>query len=310
MDSFKLACGDKVNIAVDYGCNLFSWIVGGKDVLFTPEKFVETIDEFYHGGNPILFPSVGRTWDCSGPEPVQDIYQMFGLKTKHSMPIHGILTLTEWSQIECTETPESVRVAYKLTIPEIVKELSYPYDLAMTQTYEIGPNTISMTTNITNNADKPAPFAFGYHPYFALPDTNRQGVILSLPSSSLVSLDPILLVPTGDTEPTPAEFELEPGFDYDCVYCDLTGTRATLNIGQLGRRIHIYFEDDIENLVIYAGSGTPAVCVEPWTKGLAAYSKLSKEGWEESGVINVIQPGEERVLRVKYTVEDSLIVTR
>ncbi len=305
MDSYKLACGDKVNIAVDFGCNLFSWVVDGKEVLFSPERFGETIDQFYHGGNPILFPSVGRTWDCSGQEPIQDIYQVFGLKTKHSMPIHGILTLTEWNKIVCDETPEAVRVVYKLTVPEIVRELSFPFDLAMTQTYEIAPGTINMTTNISNQGDKPAPFAFGYHPYFALPDASRHDVALSLPSSTRLSLEPKLLVPTGETEQTQSEFQLEPGLDYDCVYSNLTGTRATLSIGQLKRQVHIDFEEDIENLVIYAGSGTSAVCVEPWTKGFAGYSKLSKEGWEESGAIDVVKPGEERVLRVKYSVEDS-----
>jgi galactose mutarotase-like enzyme len=221
------------------------------------------------------------------------------------MPIHGILTLTEWNQIECDETPESVRVVYKLMVPEIVRELSFPFDLAMTQTYEIEPGAINMTTNITNQGDKPAPFAFGYHPYFALPDAKRQDVTLSLPSSTRLSLEPKLLVPTGETEQTPSEFQLEPGLDYDCVYSNLTGTRATLSVGQLRRQVHIDFEKDIENLVIYAGSKTSAVCVEPWTKGFAAYSKLSKEDWEEFDVISVIKPSEERVLRVKYSVEDS-----
>lgn len=304
MDNYRIISGDEICVAPSFGCNLFSWISGGREVFYKPAEFTGKMKQFYAGGNPILFPAVGRTWDCSQGEPVLGIYEVYGEKSKLSMPLHGILTLTEWSRVECIESPESVLVSYALMVPDIVKELSFPFDLELTQTFALTPNTLEMNARIRNTGSKTAPYAYGLHPYFVLPNIERESVSLELPSSTQLVLDKRLLVPTGETKPTPSKFNLEKGMEYDCVYGSLTGKCATLNDAGDGRRVVVEFDENIENIVVYADSKTPAVCIEPWTRGLDTYSELAKKDWEKSGAINTLQPGEECNIKIQYHVEN------
>lgn len=304
MDIYKLSNGDSIKIAPDYGCNLFSWTCNGREVFYTPEDFPGSLDMLNRGGNPILFPAVGRTWDCSMDDPMEDIYQLHGHESKLNMPIHGILSLTEWERLESVVTPEKLALSYKLMIPEIVKEMSYPFDVDLVTRFELTPGVLKLTAQITNTDTKPVPCAFGYHPYFAISDCKREEVRLSLPVTGKLVLDPELLVPSGLIEQAEPEFSLETGVFYDSVYTGINGPAAKIFFGCTGRSLAIDFSEDIENLVLYAGANTPAVCVEPWTKGLGGFSKLMLEDWQEGRDILVLSPGEQKNIEVTITVSD------
>ena len=76
IDRFTVG-GAEFAIARELGCNLFSWVVDGREVFHRPAGFPER-GLPYEGGNPLLFPAVGRTWDRSVEPPAADAYRLAG----------------------------------------------------------------------------------------------------------------------------------------------------------------------------------------------------------------------------------------
>lgn len=129
VDTYQIDNKNSFSIAQSWGCNIFSWIVDGKEIMFCPEGYPEAAFKITGGGNPILLPSVGRTWDQSSGEPVLGNYRIYGIDRTFFMPNHGILFFCKWNKIEENQTQDSASVAYELIIPDEVKEKNYPFDL-------------------------------------------------------------------------------------------------------------------------------------------------------------------------------------
>ena len=301
-ESYRLAGADSCAIAVSLGCNLYSWKVAGRDVLYQPAGFMEKEDTFFGGGNPILFPAVGRTWDRSGGKPVPDAYTIAGDKTRYSMPIHGILPLCRWQKLSEHHNGDLLRVQYELSIAAEVRQRHYPFDVAYRQTFAIEGQRLTLTASFQNRGQRSAPLAFGYHPYFALANAAREGVEIRLPCRRRLVLDAELLVPTGDTEPFDGTLRIQPDQYYDAGFNDVVGDEALLLDQVAGRQVRITFGDDIDMFVIYSPPGQPFVCMEPWTAGLAGYEQLRHSAWEREGAIPVLPPGATKTVEVAYSV--------
>jgi galactose mutarotase-like enzyme len=303
IDRYSLNDGSSFSIAPDFGCNLFSWHVGGREVFYRPKGVPGERGKFYKGGNPVLFPSVGRTWDRSGDKPRPESYRIYGLEEEYRMPIHGILPDAVWKKTAEQVKESTIRVEYGCCIPREIRGRHYPFDIDFRLAYTIVPGNLSATAFFRNAGATPAPLAFGYHSYFALSDNSRQGVKIDLPCSQRLQLDPESLVPTGAVVPVDSTLMLEDGVQYDAVFSGMCGHRASLTDTGAARVIHIDFDDWIEALVVFSTAGASFVCIEPWTRGLGAYETLCRPGWEGAGTLNILQPGETRTIRVSYSVE-------
>lgn len=306
IETFRLGKEASCSVAVDFGINLFSWIVKGRQVLFHPQDFPGIREQFHHGGNPLLFPAVGRTWDRSRTPPQAGVYRLHPEGAELRMPIHGILPDCSWAMISVHEREEYVRVEYKLEVPKAVRETSYPFELEYRQVYILTSTALKLEADFRNLGTRPAPFAFGYHPYFALSGADRGGIGIRLPCTKRVTLDPALLAPVGaPPEDAIGAFALEPGKDYDAVFTGITGRRAELMDRGAGRTVSIDVDGHIEDFVVYAPSGKPWVCIEPWTRGLGGFESLRDPGWWEPGrALPVLQPGESRRIEVYYAVHE------
>jgi len=306
IETFRLGKEASCSVAMDLGINLFSWTVKGREVLFRPEGFPGIRDQFYHGGNPILFPSVGRTWDRGKVPPRPGVYRLHPEGTEYRMPIHGILPECSWAKISQHERDEYIRAEFKLEIPKTVQRDSYPFELEYRQVFILTATALKLEADFRNLGSRPAPFAFGYHPYFALSNADRKGIEVRLPCTKRVALDPELLVPTGaPAEDAAGTFELEPGREYDAGFTGISGRKAELVDRQAGRTVSIDVDSHIENFVVYAPPGNPWVCIEPWTRGLGAFETLKDPGWWEAGrPLPILKPGESRKIEVYYAVHE------
>lgn len=306
IDKYTLNEECSFSIAPGWGCNLVSWIADGTELMYCPADLPETATKITGGGNPILFPAVGRTWDHSFGEPVPGNYKIFGSDKNYYMPSHGIVFLCNWQKIEESRVDDKITVSYEMIVPDSVRHDNFPFDLALTQRYTLTPNTIELEAVITNNGSVPAPAAFGYHPYFKVSNPEREGVEVLLQVSKHLLLTEKTVLLTGETQDTDGILKMKAGVYYDNVYGNPTGRRMSLIDQKAGHAIHIDYDDTFELFLVYSPNDSDFVCIEPWTRGLGAYEHLREMGWENGKYIPVLKPGEVRKHKAIFSRQEQL----
>ena len=302
IDRFTVG-GAEFAIARELGCNLFSWVVDGREVFHRPAGFPER-GLPYAGGNPLLFPAVGRTWDRSAEPPAADGYRLAGHESPLSMPIHGFLDRCRIGPPQVDRSAEYVTLIYAVEVTEALARESYPWPVALRLELSLTARRVEIELRVRNLGGEPAPYAFGAHPYLAISDPGRGGVSLALPASQAVELDPELLVPSGATRPLAEAFRLDPEMSYDNVFTDLSGAEAVLTDRGADRRIAVGYDGSITQLVIYAPRAAPFVCVEPWTAGLDGFSRLADPPWHDAPPLPLVAAGAEARITVRISVSE------
>lgn len=303
IDKYEVADGSRCSIARDWGCNLISWVVRDEEIMYCPPELPRSATKITGGGNPILFPSVGRTWDLSGDKPKLGPYRIYGSEQIYHMPNHGVVFNSKFELTGVLKTPYLVTATYALKIPQEVRNQSYPFDVRLVQSFTLKPGRIDLWARITNCDSRPAPVAFGYHPYFRLSSPTREGVEIRLPATKELVLTGDTILPTGETRDFDGVLKLNSGKDYDNAYGGIIGRRASLIDRRAERILHIDFDQNTELLVIYAPDNAEFICIEPWTRGLGAFMHLNEPDWEKTEKIRVLQPGEVMSFSVALTVE-------
>lgn len=302
IDRFTIG-GAEFAIARDLGCNLFSWVLDGRDVFHRPGGFPER-GLPYAGGNPLLFPAVGRTWDRSVEPPAADAYRLAGHEALLAMPIHGFLDRCRIGPPQVDRSAEYVTLIYAVEVTKALARESYPWPVALRLELSLTARRVELELCVRNLSDTPAPYAFGAHPYLAISDPGRDGVSLALPASRTVELDPELLVPSGSTHALAEAFRLDAEASYDNVFTDLSGAEAVLTDRGAGRRIAVGYDGSITQLVIYAPRTAPFVCVEPWTAGLDGYSRLADPSWRDAPPLLLLPAAAEARIIVSISVSE------
>ncbi len=270
--------------------------------MYCPEDLPQTAQKITGGGNPILFPSVGRTWDHSSGEPVAGVYRVFGHEKPYFMPSHGVLFMSEFRKIDEQTTSDSITTAYETRISEKIREASYPFDLSLTQRFTLKANSVELESTIINHGGVPAPCAFGYHPYFAISNPKREGITVRMPVAKRLLLTPDTILLTGESEPTDGIFDLQADLNYDQPFGEPTGTRMSIIDRNAGHTINVDFDKKCELFLLYSPAGSDFVCIEPWTRGLGAFEQLKEPDWESGKLIPVLQPGEVMDFKATFSV--------
>ena len=160
-------------LAPEHGGRLVRWVYQGQDILFWPDDADWTRVAKIRGGNPLLFPFIGRhfvdgeagTWrDRDG--------------TVHTLPQHGFARDLPFVVTEVSDSAASLT----LTSSDATRP-SYPYEFAFTATYRLVANGLEVTLATRNTGDHPLPYYAGHHFYFALPHALRAESRLSIPTS-------------------------------------------------------------------------------------------------------------------------------
>lgn len=303
--TYRLPAGTSLGVAPEMGCNIASWVVAGKDVFYRHPDFGSDPEKFFHGGNPVLFPCVGRTWDRSGPIPRFGIYRVHGADGEYSMPLHGLMRRARCVKVSEDVTSDLVSVGYDVTFPEDARREAYPFELTLRLAYLCQGASLRITATVTNNGDTIAPFALGYHPWFAVADQRRRGTEVRMPATVELTTIPELAIPDGGQKPFAGMLRFPAEGSVGGVYAGLRSGRATL-VDRLSRRmIHIDVDRSISNFVIAAPNGLSAVCVEPWSSGLGGWESLKQPDWREKTSLVLLNPGQTKHFVVTYTVEMS-----
>lgn len=230
------------------------------------------------------------------PNRVEDGSYTFNGKT-YTMPIdeperntslHGFGFRYFWTLESLTES--AITMSWRApAIP------SYPFDITVHVHYELDDSGLSQSVTVENNDEKPAPWAFGIHPWLSNGVSGHTGddieadnaaCHLELHANKHVTVTPDRLLPTGveDVEGTKYDLRNNPDFKdkgYDDAWTDVEhigdGSTTALFTRPDGIQVRLSGDNTINSWQVCTGTGFPAeirpagVAVEPMTAHANAF---------------------------------------
>ena len=169
------------------GARLMNWNVtlgdgSVRDVIYWPE--LKSLDDFPHirGGNPILFPFCGRTFDHG------DINCWRAADgERRPMPQHGLARQGEFKLIRSDARGFSAQFE-----PDAAARAAYPFDYEFTVTYRFESLGLACEFTLMNLGTSPLPWCAGHHFYFTLPwsdHTARGDYLIRIPATQRLRQD-------------------------------------------------------------------------------------------------------------------------
>ncbi|MCI1984243.1 MAG: aldose 1-epimerase family protein [Bifidobacteriaceae bacterium] len=251
------------------------------------------------------------------PNRVEDGTYTFNGATYH-MPIdepdrmtslHGFGYRYFWTLENLTES--SVTLSWRApAIP------SYPFDITVYAHYELSDAGLSQSVTVENNDDKPAPWAFGIHPWLANGVEGHTGdeieednaaCHLELHAAKHVTVSPDRLLPTGLEDAAGTKYDLasNPSFEgkgYDDAWTDVEhvgdgSTTATFTRPD-GIQVLLSGDATVNSWQVCTGTGFGAdfrpagVAVEPMT----AHANAFRTGEN----LETVEPGESYSTTITY----------
>ena len=143
--------GCALTLTTEKGGMATSFTKNGDEYLWLRDGNFESTDR-PRCGIPILFPNCGR--------PDGGVHLFDG--AAYPMEIHGFADLVPWKVASATD--EAVEL--ELT-PNGLTKFLYPFDFQLTMRYTLAGNRAELALTVKNTGEKPLPFSFGFHPYFA-----------------------------------------------------------------------------------------------------------------------------------------------
>ncbi len=181
------------------------------------------------------------------------------------LPIHGLVAGIDAWQIETFAADrDAASLVARLDFasqPELMQFFPFAHELRIEVV--LRGRELEVRTALRATGGQAVPVAFGYHPYFQLPDVPRAEWELTLPVRTRALLDPRCL-PTGATEPARIEGGPLGSRVYDDLYPELEPSPVFALSGG-GRRLEVAFGDAYPVAVVYAPADDDVVCFEPMT---------------------------------------------
>lgn len=162
---FKWQVGASSFLALpEKGARLMNWNVtlgdgNVRDIIYWPE--VDSLENIakVRGGNPILFPFNGRSFDHG------ELHHWRAKDgVRRPMPMHG---LARQGQFRLTRLDEGGFSAQ--FVPDEAAKAAYPYDYEFVVSYRFDPLALFVELQLTNLGSTPIPWSAGHHFYFTLP---------------------------------------------------------------------------------------------------------------------------------------------
>ena len=250
----------------ELGARLMNWnITLGdgtvRDVLYWPE--IATLDDFakVRGGNPILFPFTGRSFDRGDIHFWRD-----DAGVRRPMPLHGLARQGQFQVVRADDRGFIARF-----VPGDEARACYPFEYDFTVTYRFEPLGFACEFSFENLGREPLPWCAGHHFYFTGPwseGSKRADYMIRIPAERRLRQDA-----AGKLVPGPVLREEEslgqPGL-IDTFHASLRGSQAAF--GEKGRPGDVIVQLGTERVppqdsifVTWTlADDSPFYCVEPW----------------------------------------------
>ncbi len=188
--TFRFQDQDLVRIGDDHnalllapwaGGRLVRWIHRGADILYWPEDADWSRPAKVRGGNPLLFPFIGRHFVDGEAGKWRD-----GGGVVRTMPQHGFARDLPFEVAAC-DPDRSITMA--LTDSEATRE-AYPFPFRFEVGYQLLDDGLEASFAVRNLGSAPLPFYAGHHFYFSVPHGLRRLCRLTLPPAQRVRQRP------------------------------------------------------------------------------------------------------------------------
>jgi galactose mutarotase-like enzyme len=248
------------------GARLMNWNVtlgdgSVRDVLYWPENADFGDIAKVRGGNPILFPFNGRTFDRG------DIFHWRAADgVRRPMPMHGLARQGEFKITRLN--PRGFAGEF---VPGDEARACYPYDYEFTVTYRFEPLALTCEMALTNHGAEPLPWSAGHHFYFTVPwseGARRSDYHIRIPATKRFKQDATGALVTGPA--LNSEESLAHPAIVDVLHGGLRGNEVVF--GEMGRPGDVTVRLGTDR-VPPAGAvfvtwtlseDSPFYCVEPW----------------------------------------------
>jgi aldose 1-epimerase len=248
-------------------------------------------------GIPLLHPWANRvaTRRFSVAGRTVDLWAHPSLYTlgPKGLPIHGLLAAAGgWTVERHEETPQGPRLVAAFDFAADEDRMTvFPFPHRLRIEAGIADRALTVTTTVSAAGDAPVPIAFGYHPYFRLPDVERSAWQVEIPVRERVVLDSEEL-PTGELRETEVLAGPLGSMTFDDEF---VAPAAPFVLQGGGRRIEVSFRQGYPFAQVYAPADDDVIAFEPMTAPTNAL--VSGEA------LTLLDPGEE------YQASFSVLVT-
>lgn len=227
--------GASAIILPEKGATVISYNVDNQEYFYADQENLCS-SERPRCGIPFLFPVFGRTSKGS-PYP---------------MEIHGFGHTSAWNVIS-HDTSE-----LKLELCANAETLKvYPFQFRVELTFSIDEGKLFILQKYENRGSETMPYAFGFHPYFAVEDVEKTVI------SFHAHLEMDML--TGKAAPchkTSATLTFSQNARETGAFFMQASECAVIDTGS-GRKIRMIFDRNFTRLILWAVNGKGFVCVEP-----------------------------------------------
>ncbi len=198
------------------------------------------------------------------------------------LPIHGLLLGRSRFVIVGEEATDdhaglTVRLDFSLDAT-LLAAFPFPHELGLAIT--LSDEALTIATTLSPTGRTAVPVAFGFHPYFTLPDLPRAQWWVEMPVRERLALDARML-PTGAREPV----AIAPGPLGDRTYDDAFVAPECFVLAGAGRRVEVELVRGYPFAQVFTPPGAPFICFEPMT---APANALVSGGTD----LRVVEPGE------------------
>jgi len=290
----------EVSIAPSIGNIAYEMKVNGQTILAPPPApLAEWKAKPAQAGIPLLAPWANRldadAYWANGKKYLLNPDAVNLRRDANGLPIHGLLLFaSDWRVVALTADQNSAQATSRLEFwkhPEWMAE--FPFAQALEMTYRLSDGVLEVRLAIENLSNQSMPLSVGFHCWYQIPNSGRDGWKVHLPVREHYTLSD-KMIPTGATtsvqleDPTPLA-----GRQLDDVFGGVKSGEEFWVEGD-GRRISVRFGDKYPVAVVYAPQARNIVCFEPMT-GITNAFNLSHAGlyqglqsipaggkWEES----------------------------
>ena len=266
MKEYKIqdANGNVATILPEKGATVISFQSNKTEMFYIDKENIES-SERPRCGIPFLFPVFGRT-------PEDSIYPM---------EIHGFGHTSVWTVLE--EKEDELRL--ELRANEETRKV-YPFEFLVELKFRVHDGKLSIYQIYENMGEKDMPYAFGFHPYFAVEPTKVD---------VMVDADLEMNMQTGQPVPyinQPVRIQFAKDAKESGAFFLQTKNEAVIMNGE--KKIHMEFDESFNRLVLWAVKGKEFLCVEPIN---------SSPNGLVSGDSYILAPGERKEAKVVFYCE-------
>lgn len=166
---YRWSCGPSTFLACpEQGARLMQWRLAEnasseREIIYWPELADCSDLKNVRGGNPILFPFSGRSFDAG-----EMGYWRDAQGTRRPMPMHGFSSGGAFKVIELSAQGFSAELQ-----PDADAQQAYPYKYRFVVSYEFRERSLRVRLCLHNLDTQPIVWSAGHHFYFRLPGSQQ-----------------------------------------------------------------------------------------------------------------------------------------